>query len=83
MTRNEEKVKDPQQESIDRTVGLAALRRLTKLVAAEIAQERINLLWAKRLALVFGTAITLIAFIAVIDPALLRNLFRAITGLTH
>lgn len=48
---------DPEVDrQVRRRVGIAALRRLHRLVDEERAQERTNALWASRLALAFALA---------------------------
>lgn len=48
---------DPEVDrQVRRRVGIAALRRLRRLVDEERAQERTNALWASRLALAFALA---------------------------
>ena len=80
MSRQEENVADPRQKNIDRTVAFAVLRRLSNLVAAEISQERTNLLWAKRFFVVLGAISAVTLVIAVSRPGVLQALFRTVTG---
>lgn len=48
-------------EAVRRSAGIAALRRLRRLVDAEDAQHRINARWARRLGIVFALAALLLA----------------------
>lgn len=52
---------DPQLAAgVRRTVGIAALRQLRRLVDAEHAQEHTNARWARRLGIAFLVAATLV-----------------------
>lgn len=48
---------DPEiQRSVRRTVGIAALRRIRRIVDAEDAREASNTRWARRLSIAFVLA---------------------------
>lgn len=48
-------------EAVRRSAGIAALRRLRRLVDAEDAQHHVNARWARRLGIVFALAALLLA----------------------
>lgn len=50
----------PIADGVRRTVGIAALRRLRRLVDAEEAQDQANARWAQRLGVVFIVAAALV-----------------------
>jgi hypothetical protein len=57
---------DPEiQRAVRRTVGIAALRRLRRMVDAEQALDEGNALWARRLSIFLGiVALLAVAWIA-------------------
>lgn len=49
------------QKAVQRTVGVAVLKRLVRLAQQDEAQERVKARWARRLSLAFVVAILLAA----------------------
>lgn len=66
---------------IDRAVD--ALRRLSALAQEEIAQEQSDRSWARRFVQIAATLVAAALVVAIVDPDLVRKLFRAITGIAH
>ncbi|HEX5392241.1 MAG TPA: hypothetical protein VFW68_03115 [Rhodocyclaceae bacterium] len=53
---------DPVQQAVRRQTGIAALRRLRKMVDDEVAQDRLHARWARRL----GVVLVVAAIVAVV-----------------
>jgi hypothetical protein len=69
------------EERVQRTVGIAALRRLRKMVDAWDAEERFMGTMARRLALIVGALAVLVALLLLFAPETLRSAARALSAI--
>lgn len=67
---------DDQQANIDRTVGISALRRMSKLAAEINQQERRTQTSARRLLAAVGILLLVLGVLAIIDLGLIPALLR-------
>lgn len=67
------------KKNVDKTVGIAVLKRLSALSQAEILQERDNKQNSRRILFLFIAAALLFLTVAISDPDGLAAIFRTLT----
>ncbi len=71
---------DALSKNVERAVAYAALRRMSKLAAADNAEERTKARWARRLSLAFAAIVVATLIVGFAAPGLLRALLRGVAG---